>query len=60
MVMKLISNFFGVMAVLSLGAIPLALFTDTSTGDNPYSVGDAFLAWIFFSVIFTLLRMRSR
>jgi hypothetical protein len=60
MVMKLISNFFGIMSVLSLLAIPLSLFSDTSTGDNPYSVGDAFLAWIFFSVIFTLLRMRSR
>jgi hypothetical protein len=60
MVMKLITNFFGVMTVLTLLAIPLALFTDTSTGEYPYSVGDAFLGWIFFSVVFTLLRRRSR
>jgi hypothetical protein len=48
------------MAVASLSAIPLALFTDTSTGDNAYSVSDAFFAWIFFAVLFALLRRKYR
>ena len=57
--MGAITKFSGFMAIASLLAIPLALFTDTSTGDNAYTVSDAFFAWIFFSVIFVLLRRRS-
>jgi hypothetical protein len=50
--MGIITKFLGIMAGLSFLAIPLALFTDTSTGDNAYSLGDAFIAWIIFSVLF--------
>jgi hypothetical protein len=46
------------MAAASLLAIALALLTDTSTGDNVYTVSDAFFAWIFFTVIFVRLRQR--
>lgn len=48
------------MAIASLLAIPLALFTDTSTGDNAHTVADAFFAWIFFAVLFVLFRHRYR
>lgn len=58
--MRLITNFVGIMAGLSLVAIPIAIFSDTSTGENAYSVSDAFFAWIIFSVIFTFLRRNSR
>ena len=57
--MGVITKFCGFMAIASLFAIPLALFTDTSTGDNAYTVSDAFFAWVFFSMIFILLRRRS-
>ena len=50
--MGLITKFFGIMAGLSFVAIPLAIFTDTSTGDSGYSVGDAVLAWLLFSGLF--------
>jgi hypothetical protein len=50
--MGIITKFLGIMAGLSFLAIPLALFTDTSTGDNAYSLSDAFIAWIIFSVLF--------
>lgn len=53
--MGLINKFCGFMAVASLLAISLALFTDTSTDDNAYTVSDAFFAWIFFKVLFVLL-----
>lgn len=58
--MVLITKFCGFMAIASLLAIPLALFTDTSTGDNAYTVSDAFFAWIFFTVLFVLFRRRYR
>jgi len=57
--MRLLTNFFGLMTAILFLAIPLAIFTDTSTGDNAYTVGDAFLGWIVCSVIFTLLRRRN-
>jgi len=58
--MGLITKFSGFMAVASLLAIPLAMFTDTSTGDNAYTFSDAFFAWIFFTVLFVLFRRRYR
>lgn len=48
--MRLISRFCGFMAAASFLAIPVALFSDSSTGDNAYTVSDAFFAWIFFSI----------
>ena len=58
--MKLLTNFFGFMTAILFLAILLALFTDTSTGDNPYTLGEAFIGWVVCSVIFTLLRRRPR
>lgn len=58
--MRLLTNFVGIMAGLSLVAIPIALFSDTSTGENAYSVSEAFFAWILFSVVFTLLRRNNK
>jgi hypothetical protein len=54
--MGLLTKFLGIMAGLSFLAIPLAIFTDTSTGDSAYSLGEAFLAWIIFSVLFMVAR----
>ncbi len=58
--MGLITKFLGIMAGLSFIAIPLAIFTDTSTGESAYSLGDAFIAWVVFSVLFTLAIRRGR
>jgi hypothetical protein len=58
--MGLITKLCGFMAIASLLAIPLAMFTDTSTGDNSYTVSDAFFAWMFFTVLFVLFRRRYR
>lgn len=54
--MGLINELGDFMATASLLAIPLALFADTSTGDNAYTVFDAFFAWIFFTVLFVFFR----
>lgn len=56
--MGIITKFCGFMAAASFLAIPLALFTDTSTGANAYTASDAFFAWIFFSFIFFILRRK--
>ena len=57
--MGLLTKVFGIMAGLSFLAIPLAIFSDTSTGDNAYSVGDAFIAWLVFSVLFFFTNRRK-
>jgi hypothetical protein len=58
--MGMITRFFGYMTVLSGGGFLLALFTDTSTGDYPYTAWEAFFGWVFFTFIFTILRRRRR
>jgi len=53
-----ITKFFGFMTFATFGGWLIALFSDTETGDNPYTAWEAFAGWILMSVIFTVLRTR--
>jgi hypothetical protein len=58
--MGLLTKFFGIIAGLSLFSIPLKLFSDPSSGDLTYSFTEAFIASIFWSVLFLLARRRTK
>lgn len=58
--MGFITRLFGYLTVLTFGGFLLAIFTDTTTGDNPYTAWEAFTGWVIVTVIFTILRRRWR
>ena len=46
------------MSVAWFVAFIWAIFTDTTTGENGYTVWQALVIWIFFTVAYRILRWR--
>jgi hypothetical protein len=57
-VMKFLIQFCALMSIAWFLAFVWAIFADTSKGENPYTVWQALLMWVLFTVAYRILRWR--
>jgi hypothetical protein len=56
--MKFLISLCALMSVAWFVAFIWAIFADTTTGENGYTVWQALVTWIFFTAAYRVLRWR--